>query len=58
MGTELVSSRFFERFPVSHKRVVEMLDRHCDGRADVSLCVRTVYNAVARLDKSREVHVA
>ena len=42
--------------------VVDMLDRHREGRADFALYVWTIYNAVAWfdywVDKSREVRVA
>ena len=42
--------------------VLDMLDRHREGRADFSLYVWTIYNAVAWfdywVDKSREVRVA
>jgi asparagine synthase (glutamine-hydrolysing) len=62
MRAELQASRFFERFPASRKAVVDMLDRHREGRADFALYVWTVYNAVAWfdywVDKSREVRVA
>jgi hypothetical protein len=62
MRAELMSSRFFERFPASRKAVVDMLDRHREGRADFALYVWTIYNAVAWfdywVDKSREVRVA
>jgi asparagine synthase (glutamine-hydrolysing) len=57
-----VSSRFFERFPASRMVVVDMLDRHREGRAEFALYVWTIYNAVAWfdywVDKSREVRVA
>jgi asparagine synthase (glutamine-hydrolysing) len=59
---ELQSSRFFERFPAKRQLVLDMLDRHREGRADFSLYVWTMYNAVAWFDywveKSREVRVA
>ena len=62
MRAELLSSRFFERFPAERHAVVDMLDRHRDGRADFALYVWTIYNAVAWfdywVDKSREVRVA
>jgi asparagine synthase (glutamine-hydrolysing) len=62
MRAELLSSRFFDRFPASRKKVVDMLDRHREGRADFALYVWTIYNAVAWfdywVDKSREVRVA
>ncbi len=62
MRAELLSSRFFERFPARRKAVVDMLDRHREGRADFALYVWTIYNAVAWfdywVDKSREVRVA
>jgi asparagine synthase (glutamine-hydrolysing) len=62
MRAELMSSRFFERFPASRRAVVDMLDRHREGRAEFALYVWTIYNAVAWfdywVDKSREVRVA
>jgi len=62
MRAELQSTRFFERFPASRKAVVDMLDRHREGRAEFALYVWTIYNAVAWfdywVDKSREVRVA
>jgi asparagine synthase (glutamine-hydrolysing) len=62
MRAELMSSRFFERFPARRQVVVDMLDRHRAGRAEFALYVWTVYNAVAWfdywVDKSREVRVA
>src|SRR4029453_1829234 len=62
MRAELLSSRFFERFPASRPAVVDMLDRHRAGRAEFALYVWTIYNAVAWfdywIDKSREVRVA
>jgi asparagine synthase (glutamine-hydrolysing) len=62
MRAELMASRFFERFPASRQKVVEMLDRHRLGRTDFALYVWTIYNAVAWfdywVDKSREVRVA
>ncbi len=62
MRAELVSSRFFERFPARRRAVLDMLDRHRAGRAEFALYVWTIYNAVAWfdywVDKSREVRVA
>ena len=62
MRAELMSSRFFERFPASRTAVVDMLDRHRAGRSDFALYVWTIYNAVAWfdywVDRSREVRVA
>ena len=62
MRAELLSSRFFERFPANRRAIVDMLDRHREGRADFALYVWTIYNAVAWfdywVDKSREVRVA
>jgi asparagine synthase (glutamine-hydrolysing) len=62
MRAELLSSRFFERFPARRQMVVDMLDRHRAGRADFALYVWTIYNAVAWydywIDKGREVRVA
>jgi asparagine synthase (glutamine-hydrolysing) len=62
MRAELLSSRFFERFPANRQAVIGMLDRHREGRADFALYVWTIYNAVAWydywVDKSREVRVA
>jgi len=62
MRAELQSSRFFERFPASRPAVIDMLDRHRDGRAEFALYVWTIYNAVAWfdywVDKAREVRVA
>jgi asparagine synthase (glutamine-hydrolysing) len=62
MRAELASSRFFERFPADRRTVIDMLDRHRDGRADFALYVWTIYNAVAWhdywVDKQREVRVA
>src|SRR6185503_18727257 len=62
MRAELQASRFFERFPAKRAAVVDMLDRHREGRADFALYVWTIYNAVAWfdywVDKSREVRVA
>jgi asparagine synthase (glutamine-hydrolysing) len=62
MRAELMASRFFERFPASRRAVVDMLDRHREGRAEFALYVWTIYNAVAWfdywVDKSREVRVA
>jgi asparagine synthase (glutamine-hydrolysing) len=62
MRAELLSTRFFDRFPASRNAVVGMLDRHREGRADFALYVWTIYNAVAWfdywVDKSREVRVA
>jgi hypothetical protein len=62
MRAELLSSRFFERFPASRHKLVDMLDRHRAGSAEFALYVWTVYNAVAWfdywVDKSREVRVA
>jgi asparagine synthase (glutamine-hydrolysing) len=62
MRAELVSSRFFERFPARRHAVVDMLDRHRHGRAEFALYVWTIYNAVAWfdywVDKSREVRVS
>jgi asparagine synthase (glutamine-hydrolysing) len=59
---ELQSSRFFERFPAKRQMVLDMLDRHHEGRAEFSLYLWTMYNAVAWFDywveKSREVRVA
>ena len=46
----------------SRQAVVDMLDRHREGRAEFALYVWTIYNAVAWfdywVDKSREVRVA
>jgi asparagine synthase (glutamine-hydrolysing) len=62
MRAELLSTRFFDRFPASRKTVVDMLDRHRAGRADFALYVWTIYNAVAWfdywVDGGREVRVA
>jgi asparagine synthase (glutamine-hydrolysing) len=62
MRAELMASRFFERFPAHRRAVVDMLDRHREGRAEFALYVWTIYNAVAWfdywVDKSREVRVA
>jgi asparagine synthase (glutamine-hydrolysing) len=59
---ELEASRFFERFPAKRQVVLDMLDRHREGRAEFSLYIWTIYNAVAWFDfwveKSREVRVA
>jgi asparagine synthase (glutamine-hydrolysing) len=59
---ELQSSRFFERFPAKRQIVLDMLERHREGRAEFSLYVWTIYNAVAWfdywVDKSREARVA
>jgi asparagine synthase (glutamine-hydrolysing) len=59
---ELQSSRFFERFPAKRQVVLDMLERHREGRAEFSLYVWTIYNAVAWfdywVDKSREARVA
>jgi asparagine synthase (glutamine-hydrolysing) len=62
MRAELLSTRFFDRFPASRKTVVDMLDRHRAGQADFALYVWTIYNAVAWfdywVDGGREVRVA
>ena len=59
---ELRSTRFFDRFPASRAKVLEMLKRHREGRADFALYVWTFYNAVAWfdwwVDKRREARVA
>ena len=59
---ELESTRFFDRFPARREVVLDMLDRHREGKAEFSLYVWTVYNAVAWfdywVDKSREMRVA
>jgi asparagine synthase (glutamine-hydrolysing) len=59
---ELESTRFFERVPIRRQVVLDMLERHRQERAEFSLYVWTVYNAVAWydywVDKSREVRVA
>jgi len=62
MRAELLSTRFFDRFPASRQTVLDMLDRHRAGRADFALYVWTIYNAVAWfdywVDGGREVRVA
>jgi asparagine synthase (glutamine-hydrolysing) len=62
MRAELLSTRFFDRFPASRNAVVGMLDRHRAGQADFALYVWTIYNAVAWfdywVDGGREVRVA
>jgi asparagine synthase (glutamine-hydrolysing) len=59
---ELESTRFFDRFPARREVVLDMLDRHREGKAEFSLYVWTIYNAVAWfdywVDKSREMRVA
>jgi asparagine synthase (glutamine-hydrolysing) len=59
---ELESTRFFDRFPARREVALDMLDRHRQGKADFSLYVWTIYNAVAWfdywVDKSREMRVA
>jgi asparagine synthase (glutamine-hydrolysing) len=59
---ELASTRFFDRFPAKREKVLEMLKRHREGRADFALYVWTFYNAVAWfdwwVDKRREARVA
>jgi asparagine synthase (glutamine-hydrolysing) len=59
---ELQATRFFDRFPARRAAILDMLDRHRAGRADFSLYVWTIYNAVAWydywVDGSREVRVA
>jgi asparagine synthase (glutamine-hydrolysing) len=59
---ELESTRFFDRVPIRREVVLDMLERHRQERAEFSLYVWTVYNAVAWydywVDKSREVRVA
>lgn len=47
---ELSATRFFERFPAPRGAVLDMLKRHRTGRADLSLYVWTIYNAVAWFD--------
>ncbi len=47
---ELESTRFFDRFPAHREVVLDMLDRHRQGRAEFSLYVWTIYNAVAWFD--------
>jgi asparagine synthase (glutamine-hydrolysing) len=59
---EIAATRFFERFPASRARVLDMLRRHREGKADFALYVWTFYNAVAWfdtwIDGSREARVA
>jgi asparagine synthase (glutamine-hydrolysing) len=59
---EILSSRFFERFPARRDVVLDMLRRHRSGHADFSLPVWTFYNAVAWFDRwvdgRREARVA
>ena len=59
---ELEATRFFDRFPARRQAVLDMLDRHRAEKAEFSLYVWTIYNAVAWydywVDKSREVRVA
>lgn len=59
---ELQSTRFFDRFPADRGKVLDMLRRHREGRADFALYVWTFYNAVAWfdwwVDKRREARVA
>ena len=59
---ELAATRFFDRFPARRQAVLDMLDRHRAEKAEFSLYVWTIYNAVAWydywVDRSREVRVA
>jgi asparagine synthase (glutamine-hydrolysing) len=59
---EISESRFFDRFPASRTAILDMLDRHREGKADFSLYVWTFYNAIAWFDQwvdgGREVRVA
>jgi len=59
---QILSSRFFERFPARRELVLDMLRRHRAGTADFALYVWSFYNAVAWfdwwVDKRREARVA
>ncbi len=59
---EILSSRFFERFPARREVVLDMLKRHRSGPADFSLPVWIFYNAIAWFDRwvdgRREARVA
>ena len=59
---ELESTRFFDRFPADRRKILDMLRRHREGKADFALFVWTFYNAVAWfdwwVDKRREARVA
>ena len=59
---ELEATRFFDRFPARRQAVLDMLDRHRAGKAEFSLYVWTIYNAVAWydywVDEAREARVA
>jgi asparagine synthase (glutamine-hydrolysing) len=59
---ELAATRFFDRFPARRQAVLDMLDRHRAEKAEFSLYVWTIYNAVAWydywIDKAREARVA
>jgi asparagine synthase (glutamine-hydrolysing) len=55
-------SRFFDLFPASRPRVLDLLARHREGRGDHALPLWTLFNAVAWfdwwIDKRREARVA
>jgi asparagine synthase (glutamine-hydrolysing) len=56
------TTRFFERFPARREKVLAMLRRHREGRADFALYLWTLFNAVAWfdtwVDKRAEARVA
>jgi len=48
--SQLMSTRFFDRFPARRSSVLNMLKRHREGRAEFALYVWAFYNAVAWFD--------
>jgi asparagine synthase (glutamine-hydrolysing) len=48
--SDLMRTRFFDRFPASREAVLQMLRRHREGRADFALYLWTFYNAAAWFD--------